>query len=161
MRTISVNALTKETFSDFGSFYNMLKPDGHTLGNFFHDHVLMPVSGCMPVGFSSMVISKPEDKMLVTKAEYHNTTGEVLLPLDDDIIIYTTPPSNKPVPDKTKAFLVPCGTIVLMNAGVWHFTPFPVHLKESHVMVALPERTYAADCTIVDYDPSEYMEIKM
>jgi len=159
MRTISVNTLTKEVFSDFGSFYNMLKPDGHTLGNFFHDHVLMPVSGNMPVGFSSMVITKPENAMLVTKAEYHNTTSEVLLPLDDDIIIYVAPPSNKPVPEKTEAFLVPCGTIVRMNTGVWHFTPFPVHRKEGHVMVVLPERIYTTDCTIIDYDPSEYIEI--
>jgi ureidoglycolate lyase len=159
MRTISVNVLTKESFSDFGSFYNMLEPDGHTLGDFFHDHILMPVSGNMPVGFSSMVVTEAEGKMLVKKAEYHNTTCEVLMPLDDDIIIYTAPPSIKPVPDKTEAFLVPRGTIVMMNAGVWHFTPFPVRQKKCHVLVALPERTYAADCTIVDYTPDEYIEI--
>ncbi|MCK9169885.1 MAG: ureidoglycolate hydrolase [Treponema sp.] len=159
MRTISINVLTKESYADFGSFYNLLAPDGHTLGTFFHDHVLMPVSGNMPVGFSSMVISKP-DRMIVTKAEYHNTTPEVLLPLDDDIIIYTAPPSNVPVPEKTVAFIVPRGTIVLMNTGVWHFVPFPVHQKEAHVMVALPERIYASDCTIIDYASSDYIEIK-
>jgi ureidoglycolate lyase len=159
MRLISVNTLTKENFSDFGSFYNLLEPDGHTLGTFFHDHILMPVSGNMPVGFSSMVISKP-DRMIVTKAEYHNTTPEVLLPLDDDIIIYTAPPSNIPVPEKTVAFIVPEGTVILMNTGVWHFTPFPVHQKETHVMVALPERIYASDCTIIDYALSDYIEIK-
>jgi ureidoglycolate lyase len=161
MRTISVNALTKENFSDFGNFYNLLQPAGHTLGNFFHDHVLMPVSGLMPVGFSSMVITKPDGGMIVKKAEFHNTTAEVLLPLDDDIIIYTAPPSNIPVPENTMAFLVPCGTIVLMNTGVWHFTPFPVHRTEAHIMTALPERTYAADCTIIDYEQSACIEIRI
>lgn len=158
MRTIKAKPLTQEAFAEYGSFYNLTEPKGHNLGTFYHDHVLYPVSGNMAIGFSSLVAEKV-DKMVVTKAEYHNSTAEILLPLDGDIILHVAPPSNGPVPELTEAFLVSQGTVVRMNTGVWHLAPFPVEKEVVHLMVALPERIYFNDCTIVDYKPEEYVEI--
>ena len=159
MKTIKARALTKETFAEYGDFYNLVKPEGHNLGTFYHDHVLYPVSGAAPVGFSALAAEKCE--MKVTKAEYHNTTAEILLPLDGDIVLHVAPPSKTPVPELTEAFYVPKGTIVRMNTGVWHLAPFPVNEETVHLMVALPERIYFNDCTVVEYEPEQYVTITL
>ena len=51
-------------------------------------------------------MEKPE-KIIVDAAEFHNYTGEVLLPLDDDVVIHVAPPTKEPVPELTEAFIVP------------------------------------------------------
>ena len=158
MREIKAHTLTADNFKDFGTFYDFVNPTGHTLGTFFHDHILMSISGGRQLGFSSMVIEKKE-RMIITRAEFHNNASEAVLPLDSDIVIYVAPPSNEPCPALTQAFIVPKGTMVLMNAGVWHCTPFSAGLQTAHALVALPERVYHNDCTIIDYSENDYMEI--
>jgi ureidoglycolate lyase len=158
MREIKARQLTAESFREFGEYYDLIRPVGHTLGSFFQDHVVLPVAGGLSVGFSSLVVERA-DRMVVKSAEYHNHTGEILLPLEDDIIIHVAPPSVRPVPELTEAFLVPRGTMVKLNVGVWHLAPFSASKAPSHVLVALPERTYFSDCTVVDYGPDQCVEI--
>jgi len=158
MRTIQVQELTKQAFDEYGSYYSITSPIGHNLGDFYHDHILYPVSGNEPIGFSALVTHKQES-MIVTAAEYHNTTAEILLPLDGDIVIHVAPPSNKPVPELTEAFYVPKGTMVKLNTGVWHLAPFAMDRDEVHVLIALPERIYFNDCIVVDYEKEQYIEI--
>lgn len=62
----------------------------------------MHVSGNMPIAFSPLVVRKPE-KMIVLMAEFHNTTGEGVLCLDDDVVLHVAPPSKEPVPELTKS----------------------------------------------------------
>lgn len=159
MKKIKVQALSKEAFSEFGDYYNLVEPTGHTLGNFYHDHVLYPVSGEVPVGFSTLVAAR--DEFVVKKAEYHDRTGEVILPLDGDVVVHVAPPSSVPVPELTQAFLVPKGTIIRLNVAVWHLCPLPLEQEKVHLMVALPERTYFSDCHVVDYEPEQYVEIDL
>ncbi|NLL76806.1 MAG: DUF4867 family protein [Clostridiales bacterium] len=158
MRTIKAKQLTKEGFEPYGSYFDMLRPTGNNLGAFFHDHVLFPVSGDMPVGFSSLV-SEKADPMIIKSSEYHNLTSEGMIPLDGDMILYVAPPSNKPVPELTEAFIVPKGTFVSIRTGVWHLAPFPVSENKIHIMIVLPERTYFNDCTVVDYKEEDYIQI--
>jgi len=160
MRQIKAQPITKENFSKYGCFSSISEPCGNHLGDFYHDAVLFPVSGDMPIAFSALVARKPE-KMVVKSAEYHNTTGEGILPLDDDIVIHVAPPSNRPVPELTEAFIIPKGTIVRLNVGVWHLAPFPVHKEEAHILIVLPERTYFNDCTVVDYEEKDHIEIQL
>ena len=75
-----------------------------------------PVSGNLPIAFSPLVVNKGE--MLVTQAEYHDTTCEGVLPLDDDVVIHVAPTTKEPVPELTEAFIVPKGTMVKLNVGV-------------------------------------------
>jgi len=157
MRKIKAQKLTKEAFAPFGSYYNLTKPEGPHLGSFYHDPVRNPVSGSIPMAFSSLVTEKP-DKMIIDSAEYHNTTGEVILPLDGDVIVHVAPPSKDPVPEETKAFTVPCGTVVRLHVGVWHLAPFSLE-GTTHVMICLPERTYFNDCTVVNYKEEEKIEV--
>ncbi len=158
MRSIQAKKITAENFASYGMFTDILRPKGHSLGNFYNDKVLLPVSGTMPIAFSSLVIDKQE-KMIVKEAEYHNTTGEGILVLDDDVVMHVAPASKEPVPKLTEAFIVPKGTMVKINTGVWHMGVFPINEEKVHVLIVLPERIYKNDCTVVTYEEEDQMEI--
>lgn len=161
MRQIKVEKLTNEAFAPFGQFYTMDKPQGYALcgeiHRFFPDR--MTAAAFHNVGYSPILVKKPE-KMLITAVEYHTTTWEMILPMNDDMIIHVAPASaGTPVPDETKAFLVPAHTLIKMNAGIWHLAPLPANVEELAAMIILPECTYANDCTVVDLKPEEQFEI--
>lgn len=160
MRTIKAQKLTKEAFNEFGDFYDMLDPKGHTLGTFFHDHMTLPVEGGRCMGISAMVKEKV-DEVIVTKAEYHNHTRELILPLDADVIMHVAPPSKGIVPEQTQAFIVPKGTAVLLNVGVWHLGPTPIDADVCHFFMELAERTYLIDCIVEDYPEDQYVKIEL
>lgn len=158
MRQITAMPISVEGFAPYGSYTSILNPVGNHLGDFYPDQVALPVSLDMSVAFSPLVMHKP-DKMIVSAAEYHTTTGEGILLLDDDAVLHVAPPSKVPVPQLTKAFIVPKGTMIKLNVGVWHLGPMPVHNDTMHVLIVLPERIYANDCTVVEYALDEQMEI--
>ena len=164
MITIKAVPITHENFRPYGSFASMLNPTGNCfLGDatFYPDQVELNVQGNKPITFSPLTVQKPE-RMIVTQAEYHDYTGEGVFIIDDDAILHVAPPSNRViVPEKTEAFIVPKGTLVKLNTGVWHLAALPVHNDVLHVMIILPERVYANDCTVCDYPPERQVEIVM
>lgn len=156
---IKAQKLSQEAFAPYGSFTDFLHPTGHSLGAFYPDRLLFPVSGAMPVGFSPLSVDRPE-RYLVTAAEYHNSTAECILPLDADVVIHVAPPSKGPVPELTKAFLVPRGTMVRLDVGVWHLCPLPVDQPHVTLLIALPQRIYQNDCIVMEYPPEQAIEIE-
>ena len=158
MRTIKAKPITAENFKLYGSFTDLMNPDGYSLGDFYQDRVKMNVSGGMNIAFSPLIVRKSEPR-IVTAAEYHNSTQEGILCLDDDVILHVAPAGNDPVPELTEAFLVPKGTFVCLNVGVWHLSAMPVNLDVAHVLIVLPERIYHNDCIVVDYAPEQQVEI--
>lgn len=152
MRKIKAEKLTKESFAPFGCYYDYSNPDGYALcgelHRFFPDRLTAYHNG--QVAFSPILVKKPQE-MKITQVEYHTTTSEIILPLNDDMIIHVAPPSaGKPLPEHTKAFLVPKNTMVKLNACVWHLAPLPVNQPELTAIIILPECTYINDCIVVD-----------
>ena len=163
MRKIKVEKLTKDAFAPYGEYYAMDNPAGYALcgelHRFFPDRVTTYSSG--KLSFSPIMVKKPE-KMEIKQAEYHTTTAELILPLNDDMILHVAEPSaGVPIPEYTKAFLVPKNTLVKMNACVWHLAPLPVNENELCAMIVLPECTYINDCTVVDLTPDEQFLIEI
>ena len=163
MRQIKVETLTVESFAPFGTFYRMDQPEGYALcgelHQFFPDR--LTADSNHRVGYSPILVKKPE-KMIITQQEYHTTTWEMILPLDDDMILHCAPASaGTPVTHLAKAFLVPKNTLVKMNAAIWHLAPLPANKEQLTAMIILPECTYANDCTVVDLKPEEQFEIVM
>ena len=161
MRQIKVEALTNEAFAPFGQFYSMEQPQGYALcgelHKFFPDRV--NADSTHRVGYSPILVKKPA-KMVITQQEYHTTTWEMILPLNDDMILHVAPASaGTPVTDLAKAFLVPKHTLVKMNAAIWHLAPLPANNEQLTAMIILPECTYANDCTVVDLTPDQQFEI--
>ena len=162
MRTIKAVPITVENFRPYGAFASMLDPKGNCFpgdATFYPDQVELNLQGGKPVTFSPLTVKKPE-RMFVTQAEYHNFTGEGIFVIDDDAVIHVAPPSNCViVPESTEAFIVPKGTLVKLNTGVWHLAPMPVHSPLLHVMIVLPERVYANDCVVCQYPEDRQFEI--
>ena len=139
----------------------MYAPEGYPLTGeihrYFPDRLTTYSAG--KLSFSPILVKRPEE-MKITQAEYHTTTAELILPLSADMILHVAPPSaGKPVPDYTKAFLVPKNTLVKMNACVWHLAPLPANNDQLTAMIILPECTYANDCTVIDLTPEQQFEI--
>ena len=161
MRQIKVEALTHEAFAPFGQFYLMEQPKGYALcgaiHQFFPDRL---TADCQNrVGYSPILVKKLE-KMIITQQEYHTTTWEMILPMDDDMILHVAPASaGTPVTHLAKAFLVPKHTLVKMNAAIWHLAPLPATKEQLTAMIILPECTYANDCTVVDLTDEQQFEI--
>ena len=161
MRQLKVQPLTHEAFAPFGQFYAMEQPQGYALcgelHQFFPDR--LTADSTHRVGYSPSLVKKPE-KMIITQQEYHTTTWEMILPMDDDMILHVAPASaGTPVTHLAKAFLVPKHTLVKMNAAIWHLAPLPATKEQLTAMIVLPECTYANDCTVVDLKPEEQFEI--
>ena len=161
MKIIKAEPLTHEAFAPFGQFYAMAKPDGYALCGEIHKFYPDRISADSDhrVGYSPIQVKKPE-KMIITQQEYHTTTWEIILPLDDDMILHVAPASaGTPVTDLAKAFIVPKHTLVKINAAVWHLAPLPANNEQLTAMIILPECTYANDCTVVDLNEEQQFEI--
>ena len=163
MRQIKVEQLTHEAFAPFGQFYAMEQPEGYALcgeiHQFFPDR--LTADSNHRVGYSPILVKKPA-RMVITQQEYHTTTWEMILPMDDDMILHVAPASaGTPVTHLAKAFLVPKHTLVKMNAAIWHLAPLPANKEQLTAMIILPECTYANDCTVVDLAADEQFEIVM
>lgn len=161
MRTIQVKPITNESFAPFGQFYPMNKPNGYALCGEIHRFYPDRLTAVCEhnVGYSPLVVQKPE-KMIITAVEYHTTTWEMILPLDEDMILHVAPASGgTPVPELTQAFLVPARTLVKINAAIWHLAPLPATKQSLTAMIILPECTYANDCTVVNLEEDQYFEI--
>ena len=161
MKTVKVQPLTHEAFAPFGQFYNMIEPGGYPLSGeihkFYPDRITTDCN--KRIGFSPIVVNKPE-KMIITQQEYHTSTWEMILPLDDDMIIHCAPASGGAVvTDEVKAFIVPKNTLVKLNAAIWHLAPLPVNNDKLTAVIILPECTYAIDCPVVDLKEDEQFEI--
>ena len=161
MRQVKIEALNHENFAPFGQFYTMDQPEGYALcgeiHRFFPDRLTADCNH--RIGYSPILVKKPE-RMIITQQEYHTTTWEMILPMNDDMILHVAPASaGIPVTHLAKAFLVPKHTLVKMNAAIWHLAPLPANEKELAAMIILPECTYANDCTVVDLNEDQQFEI--
>ena len=161
MRSIKAEKLTHESYAPFGTFYAMAEPEGYSLKGELHCFYPDRLTEAWPVrvGFSPITVKKPE-KMIITSVEYHTTTPEIIMPLNDDMIIHVAPASaGTPVPELAKAFIVPKNVMVKINTAVWHLCPLPVHEEELKALIVLPECTYQNDCTVVELKAEQQFEI--
>lgn len=164
MRTIRIEELGAEAFLPFGFYAGLINPDTELIGappiEFYRDMVQMDLEGAGIVSFSTCRVEPREP--VVTVTEYHTGTGEGILPLDRDVLIHVGPatPPGAPAPlERFRVFRVPRGTMVCLRPGVWHHAPYAIGDGPANVLIALPERTYANDCTVVELGEDERLRI--
>ena len=120
------------------------------------------LGGATIASFSTCRVEKRD--MVIDVTEGHSAASEAILPLDNDILIHVGPasPSGGEVPvDKIRVFRVPKGTLVVLRPGVWHHGPFTVNDKPANILIVLPERSYANDCTVVDIAEQDRIVVEM
>lgn len=165
MRVIKPEPLTAEAFAPFGTFTSVVSPEGPVLcgelHTFYRDSSRFFYQGDLPLGFSPIAVKKPE-KMVIRSAEYHNTTCEAIMAVNDDFILHVAPAGGgTPDPSATKVFLVPKGVIVTMYPGVWHLCPLPKSEPVLHALIILPERAYMNDFQIENFKEEDCFEIQL
>lgn len=161
MRAVPADRITHESIAPYGAMVNFLEPLGFSLDGalhrFFPDRVMVRSED--DFAFSPLSVKKPQ-KMVINAMEMHELADEIILPLDDDVVVHVAPTTpGKPDTSKAEAFVVPKGTLVKLNRGVWHLAPLPVNLPAAHILIGLPQRTYALDCQVVSLRENERFEI--
>ena len=155
--------LTRDGFALFGTFANMISPTGvNTFGQppvEFNPDMLELDTGGDNLSLSVCRVNPRQNKIITS--EYHTACGELILPLDGDVLIHVGPPTaDDKVPlEKIAVFLVPMGTAVVLKRGVWHHAPFTITEYPVNVLIGLPPRTYADDCKVVHHVGEEQLNI--
>lgn len=164
MKTIKAIPVTNENFRPYGYVANIADPSADyamsdALPTFHRDMVLAPNADRAPIAFGSLKINKRP--MVIEDVEYHSAACEVMMPMDDDVVLYAGPASNDVIElDKLEAFIVPKGTLVVFRAGAWHGAPWPVHCETATVLICLPERTYLTDTKKYLLDAKDYITVE-
>lgn len=164
MKRITAEKLTLNNFRAYGNFISTLSPEGPKIGEepieFYRDMLQVRLGQSNTVSVSVCRVKKREP--LVDCVECHSKTSEGFMPLDGDVLMYVLPatPIGEFDINNTKAFIIPRGTLVSINAGVWHYVPYPIQDDYVNVLVMLPERTYANDCKVVILDKDELLFIE-
>jgi ureidoglycolate lyase len=162
MKTIRYSDLEGGRFGKYGYTGNLLLPVGEKIADdssiFFRDMIQL---GSYTDAAAS-VCQLAKRAMIVTGAEYHSSCGEVIVPLDGDIIIPLAPalPVDSSPVDHFEAFHVKRGTLVYLRQGVWHSAAFPVDSAVVNLLIILPERTYAKDCNVLSFGEAERIKIE-
>ena len=162
MSEVQAKELTPESFGRYGTFAAMIRPVADKIGQepveFYRDMVPLDV-GARQASFSvCRVTTRP---LVVDVSEFHNTTEEGILPLDQDVLIHVGPatPDGQPPLDEIEVFRVPRGTFVKLRKGVWHHAPFVVEAPEANVLIVLAERIYAIDCEVREISRRQQVSI--
>ena len=165
MKTVKIEELSVEAFLPFGFYARQIDPQAEKIGappvEFFRDMVQQDLGGSSIASFSTCRVAQRE--RVIDVAEYHSKTAEGILPLDDDILIHVGPATanDEGVPiEKLRVFRIPKGTMVVLRPGVWHHAPFTVNEPVANVLIVLPERTYATDCTVVELEENARIRIE-
>jgi ureidoglycolate lyase len=161
-RTVQIETLEPTRFAAFGSYANLIQPDGPQIGSspitFYRDMLPLELAGKNP----SFSVCRVEARAgVIDVMEYHSSTGEGILPLDGDVLVQVAPatPRDAPFPaEEVQVFLVPKGTMLCLRPGVWHHAPFALE-GAVNVLIVLPERTYANDCTVLELTPRQQIQI--
>jgi len=166
MKIVKVEHLSLEAYKPFGTFANLINPTDEKLGappvEFFRDQLQIDVNPNNSWSYSCCRVEKRE--FVIDILEYHSACGEVVLPLDNDILLQVAPASgnNDAIPlDKMRVFYVPKGTAITIKPGVWHWGPFTTNEKPANILINLPERTYANDCIVVKLEDKDYIKIQL
>lgn len=163
MKTINAVTVSNENFRHYGYIADIANPEGnYSMGEmssvFYRDIALAPNASSSPIAFGSLKVEKRP--FIIEDVEYHSNACEVMMPLDDDMIMYAGPASNDAVElDKLEAFIIPKGTLVVFHAGAWHGAPYPVHNEHATVLICLPERTYLNDTKKYYLDKNDNIQI--
>jgi ureidoglycolate lyase len=166
MRTLKVKELSPSEFLPYGHYADLVRPAAERIGvppvEFFRDMVQQDLGAQSAASYSVCRVEKRE--MVIDATEYHSLAAEGVMPIDNDVVIHVapaTPPDGGVPTERMAAFRVPKGTMVVLRPGVWHHAPFTVNDSPAHVLVVLPERTYANDCQVFHLEGVERVGIDL
>lgn len=150
---VKAKLITQDNFREYGRYINVSTENPTYADDYFHwwnELDIIELGGKASIGMVRPNFNPQFDERLF---EQHNHSPEMLCPLDRDIIVlvgksdvFDVEPIDK---DKFDAFIVPRGTIVGLNPGVWHHAPM-VFAESGNVLVIFKEDTSIDDMITKD-----------
>lgn len=163
MKEIGIKKLTREAFAPYGSFVDMLEPNGQYFGEqpvmFYRDMIQQKLSTSGEVSFSVCELSDRD--WVVEYLECHDHTSEAIISLDGDYLMHVAPATatDEDAFDLIEVFHIPKGTMVVTRPGVWHHVGFAYKRNAIHILVSLPQRTYSIDCHVVEIPKEKQVRV--
>ena len=103
MREVKAVKINTVDFAPYGTYCNMTEPEGYPLEGEIHKFYPDRISGTCIGSMAFSPIEVRKDERIVKAAEYHTTTWEGIVALDDDMLIHVAPASgDTPVPELAK-----------------------------------------------------------
>ncbi len=123
-RTLKVQEISSEKASPYGTLVDTKTKDPAFAGDefsFWNELAIDETRGPISVG---MVEARPHE-LTATTFERHTGTGELLAPLEGDVILVLGEPTAGLAPDieKFEAFRLRSGSAMLLKSGTWHYAP--------------------------------------
>ena len=153
MNALNVSQLDAGCFQKYGVFSDFVHVDSFSIGSppceFFRDLAVLDLGSHTSASFSICRIGNRPT--VIDCLEYHNCTGEGMMPLDGDVYLCFAPASlaNEIPLENVEVFFVPRHTMITIRPGVWHCAAYTVGSDSVDVLIILPERTYTNDCVVV------------
>lgn len=166
IRKIKVQPLTKEGFAPYGTVVDWPSPEDHLdcrnsdRFDFFPKLCTFKCdSGVMQVGIATHY-KRP---YRTVNMERHYKTEELMVPLTNPIIIAFAKnkgmdPAEEPDINDVEAFLINTQQGVVVNTGVWHWTPMAVG-GDSRIICIFAEDTSPNDVDVHKFPAGEVLEI--
>lgn len=156
MRTIKAQPLTRDAFHQYGDYCNLVPeqlPDANL------DQISLDMGRPYQNVAFSVIKVVPVEEIVAPMAECHEWTGQMILPLDGDVVLYVARPTAGECPvEKMEAFYVPKLTLITIKPGIWHFTPYTTKTPVN-TLLALPNRTWSHDVTFYTFKEEEKFKI--
>lgn len=150
---VKLEKISIGNFKEYGAYFSEQGIDPTFSGSYFdwwNEVGLADIGGRISFG---VVKPKSNPELSERVFEQHRKTPEVLVPIDNDVIILVGKREafeNNPIREEDfGAFIVPRGTVVSLNPGVWHHAPM-IEKGTARVLVIFREGTSVYDNTVVD-----------
>ncbi len=166
MKKINIEKLTPENFRLFGSYFKLSEAytqneiDGDWMPYLFRpDLVTQSLGKTETTAAFSLGLVKNKSKV-VDKLQYHSYSEKMILMEKNAVIIFTNINAEEtPQLDSAKAILIPEGTAIRLNAGIWHSIPILIDADLSFYMHCAAPRTYVIDSHVYELQENEKFEI--
>lgn len=131
-----------------GIFLDGVTPDVRSdIQEYFGKLAIFPAAGDLQFG---ICIAK-DRPLILDEMEQHVETAEILIALKGGFAVAFAPDGAAPDIQKASAVRVEQGQGVLLNKGVWHWTPYAI-ASPCEILVVFKENTPKNDFTSVKLD---------
>lgn len=164
---IQVQPLTQAAFSKYGTCIDLPEQDGYELrsSDRFDFYPKLCTYTCDSNVFQIGISTLYQRPLRTVNMERHYHTQELMVPLTNPIIIVFSKNegmdlSEEPDMSIAEAFLITPQQGVVVDTGVWHWTPMPVG-GDSRIICSFAENTSANDVDVRKFPDGQVLEVLM
>jgi ureidoglycolate lyase len=151
--TLKPEALTKEAFAPYGSFFDPAAIDAKPVSKepvrFYPDQHPIFIKQSNYASVSSLIL-EPRP-LVIDCTEYHEYCEEFSGGFGEDTVFHVGLPDSKGKPELAsfKVFSLPRGWYLRFKCRVCHMAPYVCGKNTTAGIVILPPYTYTVDCVVI------------